>query len=439
VQITFTRCFSFAFAASEDSQVRLTVGPLTTFTWNRDAADTVFFDRAIASETGGLFGSYSSVPYRHFKKNPAVDIVEFDVQNNSDRAVVVEYYVLGEYTNMLPDSTLKPLVADTLVKRIGIGRNESGQPTGLMQPFQRVKSRYNNGPDVNNTSIFDPFAISVDLNLKTVIVSGDSIVDQNGLVDFRVNDTINSLYKLSNYYAYDDSVAEYAAGLIEPGNRIAYQFDMVSYPDTLIGFYIYFPPYALTDNQTVSYTIYRDNNGQPGEAYTEIPARTVRRLGVNEFQYVQFIPAVLIDEPRFYVGWRQPPSGRALVGLDLDNDTSEKMFINTNGSWYQNQAVNGSLMLRPVFGKGDIDDTNTGVIEDLGLSVFPNPSQGSFFIQGQFDDIKIFSVTGSGVPFSLMPGSQQTQIQLSQATPGIYVIQLVKGGRIATHKISVFQ
>jgi hypothetical protein len=85
-------------------------------------------------------------------------------------------------------------------------------------------------------------------------------------IDFRANDTVNVKYSLKDYYAYDDGVAEYAAGLTQAGNRAAYLFEMLTpLPDTLVGIDFYVPDYGLSSNMTTDFYIYKDNGGVPGE------------------------------------------------------------------------------------------------------------------------------------------------------------------------------
>src|SRR5690606_23052618 len=110
-------------------------------------------------------------------------------------------------------------------------------------------------------------------------------------IRFTTNDTLTANYVLSDYFAYDDGVAEFAAGLIEAGNLVAYEFELdTTYAlkqDTLIASDVYSPPYAITSNQTVDFFIYhedRDNPGLPGEQWLRIPSRRIQRKGLNEFQ-----------------------------------------------------------------------------------------------------------------------------------------------------------
>src|SRR5690606_3138398 len=155
---------------------------------------------------------------------------------------------------------------------------------------------------------------NIPMNRQTPI-EPDSIGDYTpnyNPIRFTTNDTVTVDYVLSSYYAYDDGIAEYGAGLLEAGNLVAYAFTLdTTYAlkqDTLIGFDIYFPPYAVTNNQTIDFLIFEDdpdNPGFPGEQLVSI-RRTVQRKGINQFQRVSFLPAVLIDKGRFYIGWRHP-------------------------------------------------------------------------------------------------------------------------------------
>jgi hypothetical protein len=174
----------------------------------------------------------------------------------------------------------------------------------------------------------------------------------------------------------------------------------------------------------------------PGEQWLRIPARPIRRKGINQFQRIAFLPALLIDEPRFFIGWKEPVAGEVVVGLDISNDTGEKIFVNTTGSWYQNVDVHGSLMVRPVFGSGVID-TSVGVEEERRSAVYPNPNTGSFYIEGAAQDITIHTLTGSAVPFKSEPDTERTEIRIISARPGLYVLRYRSGQRLRSEKIVI--
>lgn len=409
---------------------------------NRHINDVSFPDRAPASLPTSLFGVYTAVPYRHFKEaENVIDTVQFDVQNMKDQAEQSVYFaVTGKFTNVYADSTVR-IYETLLMDSTGVKRNPDGERNGVMTAFERVASEYDTGlPDPNNNDQFDSLASAVKIDLQITVISGDSTDDDRfdfQPIDFTINDTITRSFILSDYYAYDDGVAEYAAGLITAGTLVAYQFERLSSePDTLIGFDIYFPRYGLTSNQTVNFYLYEDANGRPGEVRTTI-LKGIDEKGINEFQQVRFAPALLITDRLFYIGWQQPLAGKAIVGLDVDNDTGDRIFHSSDRqTWFQNQNVKGSLMIRPVFGSGEIQRVPQGIEEELGISVYPNPSTGSFLVEGHVDEIRIIDLRGKEVSFQTDAVSNGQQITISHPS-GLYLMRIRKGKKTATQKILI--
>lgn len=411
---------------------------------NRTIDDLSFPDRAIASGLSPLFGLYTSIPYRHFIHTKQFDTVQFDVKNLSAHPSDVSYSMDGKLTNYFPDST-QTVFEKNYIQNKEIRINELGQPSNFMNAFERVRADifYDSLPDANDPQQFNPSAIGVDIDLKVRIASDDPADSAKYRpINFFVNDTVSASYHLRDYYAYDDGIAEYSAGLIQPGNMLLYQFDMLlsdELPaDTLAGIRYYFPPHAVSPNQTVTFFVYHDDNGKPGELWQTYSPRAIQQTGTNEFQELTFIPALLINEPRFYIGWRQPVEGKALIGLDINNDTGDRIFINVTGSeWELNNAVRGSLMLRPFFGHGTLEgDYNVRIEDDLSLSVFPNPSDGSFYIEGDYDQLTIYNSTGNEISFTSERSKGRSQIRLNSPS-GLYLMRIARGNLIKTHKIVI--
>jgi len=422
-------------------------GPFDT--WNldyvylnkaRSSTDDSFPERAAASAISPLFGQYTAIPYAHFRQANAISPVFFDVTNlkNDNTPVSINYRAIGTFTNYFEDDSL--VYTTTLVESEGVKGT-----TGIMFPRERTRVQLSTLPNINDPSQFHPDAEAVNIRLKMKVISSDSIETDRVKfepVNLQVNDTVSATYTLADYYAYDDGIAEYAASLIEPGSMLAYQFDVAIppdtlslRPDTLIAFDIHFVPYGITSNQTVTFYIFGDKAGQPGDILQTISSQRIESKGLNEFQRITWIPAILIRQPKFYIGWKQPVAGNALVGLDIDNDSGGKIFVNTNSQWYQNQAVTGSLMLRPVFGSGEVGPT-VGIEDPVNFSLYPNPNSGKFYIEGQFDEFRIMTVTGVEIPFRAEKANNRTYVEISRPS-GLYIIRFVKDRVVHTKKIVV--
>jgi hypothetical protein len=420
---------------------------------NRNINDLSFPDRALSTQLGPLFGEYRSIPRNHFFSNDQLTPPAFEIQNMKNVPSSYNFRTEGFFssTDLDTDVTLPPY--KTIISNVNAVDN-------VLLANEHKAVQLDTLPDINDPQQF-PVDAGIDstiIRLTIALQSRDNIplnkvapVEPDSTGDytqnyspirFTTNDTLTADYVLSSYYAYDDGVAEYAAGLIESGNLVAYEFEMefdsttAVKQDTLIGFDIYFPPYAITSNQTVDFFIYHDEGGIPGDVWLRIPSKPVLRKGVNQFQRIEFLPALLINEKKFYIGWKEPVAGEVVVGLDLSNDTGEKMFVNTNGTWYRNDEVTGSLMLRPVFGSGIID-SSVGVEEEHGFSVYPNPNRGLFYIEGETLDLEVVSMTGERIPYELSSGNGRSEIKVNTQVPGLYLLRYRQGAAMRSKKIII--
>jgi hypothetical protein len=174
----------------------------------------------------------------------------------------------------------------------------------------------------------------------------------------------------------------------------------------------------------------------PGDEWLRIPSKRVERKGINQFQRIEFLPALLIDEKKFYIGWKEPLAGEVVVGLDMSNDTGGKIFVNTDGTWYQNQEVTGSLMLRPVFGSGIID-SSVGVEEENSFSIYPNPNHGIFYIEGEVRDLDIFSMNGEKISYDSSSEDDRTRVRMATDVPGLYLLRYRQGSLIRSKKVII--
>ena len=412
---------------------------------NRTAEDRFLPDRSIISTLTNMFSGYRSIPYHHFLENRMVSSPTFDVFNIQNDTSTLSYSTAGTFIHFKDGVASIPYVVDPLG---GAGTSPIDGATGVIFQRQRKTVTLQYVPDANDASQFDENADSVLVSLKVQLFTGDTFNPETGEfandydpakfqpLDFRSNDTLRADYLLANYYGYDDGNAEYSVGLTAFGNRAAYQFDMLlAAPDTLIGFDIYYPDYGITNNLTVDFTVYNDDSGLPGISLYTLPSYTIQRNGLNKFEKVRFGDPFLV-ESRFYIGWKAPVGGTFKVGLDTNNDSGAKLFVNTNGTWIQNTDILGSVMIRPVFGGSD--NIITGLQEEeLQSQIFPNPNEGKFFVPNTFEILDVSSVTGQHIEFMTTSYDDRQLVQLATTSGGLYIIKLRSGTTIFSSKIVV--
>ena len=120
------------------------------------------------------------------------------------------------------------------------------------------------------------------------------------------------------------------------------------------------------------------------------------------------------------------------MGLDKNNDTSEKIYYKIDNKWFQNDVIKGSLMIRPVFGKSNY--VLTGVESEKikkSISIFPNPSGGIFNLSNKVENIIVYSIDGKIVKRI----NDTDRINLQEFKNGYYVIQIEDNNRIEKHKL----
>ena len=195
--------------------------------------------------------------------------------------------------------------------------------------------------------------------------------------------------------------------------------------DTLTDVQIYFP------------------NTESNQADQSVRLKIWSRLGENEFvnhNQIIFINAsdsldkfttyplskALLVADSLFIGIQQTGQVPIFIGLDKSQDTGDRIFFNTSGTWEANTRVQGSLMLRPSF--GSTDDIITGIEEkpEKPLSLYPNPvSSPRVYLEGSLESIthiQVFDIAGRVLPSKF--DKSRKVIEFSAANRGIYVIKL---------------
>ncbi|HXA01019.1 MAG TPA: hypothetical protein VNW99_03470, partial [Cytophagaceae bacterium] len=294
---------------------------------NRTVTDSTHRDLAISAIPVSILKNYTAIPYKDFFRFKSLKdsghYVIKNLQNTIDQlSTNSNSMIKDEFTNhffqTIPISPPSPNVPALAVEALSF-KIDSSTIVNLSHP---VKLKY--------------------------LISGSTSDDVTFGADYRTNDSASSYNMLDNYYAYDDSSAEWGAGLnsYDAEMAIKYVLTKASTPDTLIGVDIYFP-HILTERSGEPFvlTVWRSIN----------PDNIIRQQSIalsytNSNQFKRFmLDSILIVSDSFYVGYVQHSNYYVPIGFDKNTDSHTNVFYNTYGAWLPFPEA-GSFMIRPVFG-----------------------------------------------------------------------------------------
>jgi hypothetical protein len=192
--------------------------------------------------------------------------------------------------------------------------------------------------------------------------------------------------------------------------------------DTIIAVDLFFPKFGDETNQNIQLHILGALTGNQSDYLFQkvIPVERSNRNDKTIFKRVD-IPGGVVVKNTFYLGRTLTSAAEIPIGLDANNDSGEKIFVNSSGSWIQNKTLKGSLMIRPIFGKPK--DLTTRVTESVSARPFPNPTQQRFFLPNEATVIQLYTVTGSSVSFEQTDGFDHKEITIIHPVPGLYLVR----------------
>jgi hypothetical protein len=368
---------------------------------NSTLADTIIDDIAIMEPVESFLIDYTAVPWDHYSNLPNPNTVmqaskDLKVRNNHTSAK------LQNSGGLIVDGSSFSLPVLTPNWEVGVNIYNFGVAT-LPYVFPQVVAG-------DTMASFD-----VKVNVAT---SSTNIYD--------INDTTYFTQEFKNFYAYDDGTAETAYGFEVFNAELAYKFEAYE-ADELAGVLMKFiPSNENISNNIFLLTLWADDNGQPGEIIYQddyfSPHYPNYAGNKGEYQYYKFNNDQFIPVPKiFYVGWEQIDNDMLYIGMDLNNDNSDKIFYNTGGAW-TNTVYQGSLIIRPVFSTG-LDGTLK--VEDVFdenqlITIYPNPTNNIVNLSGlnSTDKVEIKDLSGRIIYLS----DAETSISLNDFSNGIYVV-----------------
>lgn len=378
---------------------------------NIDPQTYELIDVAIVHPQVSLLDRYTAMPWTHFSANPAshmaqtLDVVQGNL--NEDRNIVSGYRVLYNDIEQFDEPSL-------YLNTTGNGFSDFTSNF----PINTAPASYIYDSSVNDTCAY------FDVEIYT-----NTTPDQN-----RWNDTLHFQQEFLNYYAYDDGSAERVYALQNAqGGQLAVKYQ-TAVPDTLIGLFMYFSPFAEdVSGDTFLLRAWGDNEGTPGDELAEnfeFQYPTYYTSGPNVFGYYEYDNPIAVDGT-FYVGWVQNTNAELNIGLDKagTSNTSNLFYTTGIGSSWSLSTVEGSVMIRPVFKAGKSEVWN-GIeeSENAEFIAYPNPTNGRITIEstsfGMIGAMSLYDLSGrlvEAVPASLQ---NKQSIDISMLPSGIYVLHV---------------
>ncbi|MBC5992438.1 T9SS type A sorting domain-containing protein [Pontibacter cellulosilyticus] len=266
-----------------------------------------------------------------------------------------------------------------------------------------------------------------------ILVHGVRLITNEADPLQRANDSTQRKTVFANYYAYDDGTAE--ASFSFPGSsstQVAQRFDL-NQPDQVSAFRIYFPRVRTNlAGTSLTFKVWADNNGVPGEILHQQNFQIQYSDKLNEFYEVQLSKPVPVSGS-FYIGWQQPGNLFVNVGFDRNEVATGRRFLFTTlNQWTQDTQLQGAIMMRPV-----LVGEALGLAEEMEaarIKVFPNPADGRIYIEGEYDNLRIYTVTGQQV-YQHKYKTESEPIDLKSLAPGFYTLRIQTRKAIITKKI----
>lgn len=402
---------------------------------NRSSGDSTYFDHAITTlPSSPLLGLYA-VPADQFRS--AAPLLSgsgsFGFYNLEPPALVqpIDYYI--SLVNPASNSIVTWLNQKTAMGPL--------PPKGLER--RTTTSAPLNTADVvealgDRDSLVLDFRVFLDtgdtLLIKQISPLGDTTYHEH--IDLRSNDASSIRLTFHDYLAYDDGTAEYAAGINQSRGQLAYKVAALA-PDTLTAIDMFFPRIApFAEGQPLDVLVWKTLSNINPVLLVSQRVSIQYTDSLDKFVRYEFEAPVIVKDT-FFIGYRQYTDNFVGIGLDKNNNTGDRVYYNTGNGWVQNDRTDGSLMIRPVFGKADAVPI-TGVDDESAPApiIYPNPSTGLIYFPVKPENLQVSDLSGKIVlRGTAQPSSASFEADLSHLPKGLYFVHYIYRNQRHTFKL----
>lgn len=385
------------------------------FAAGRSIHDTSVGDPATTTQPQPFLTDYTAMPYRQFIASPA-----------TEKAPNVTYVARANNSTVvnIPDGFRTVLQLSGATIGSGNGTLTIG---ALGETFRAFP---------NNVAQPPPGAPNARVVFENRFFFGDV-----GGSNRRMNDTILRETVFDNYLAYDDGTAErsYYLNLFAtlPG-KVAIEHRL-NVADTLRGVSVLFGQQVPSaSSKFFTAVVYRSLAGIDGATADDVvfqqeflqPSFTDT---VNAPQVYPFAVPVAMPAGKFYIGLIQPAlsgSDSLYYALDVNRQGSNHMYFNVLNVW-ENSLVSGALMVRPLLGAAlpqSIADVGAKS-DESSFFLYPNPGHDAFRISGIKTGLASYRIMDAQGREVITGAARDGEtIHVAPLSPGVYFVQLARGG-----------
>jgi hypothetical protein len=228
-----------------------------------------------------------------------------------------------------------------------------------------------------------------------------------------------------DYYALDDGSAEASIQLNSKNYQMAQLF-RINGGHYMTGIDMYIPNLAQNSGSKNITLLVLDSINGLNITYDILLAQNVLvnpSTDLNQFQRFTFEQPVFV-EGVIYVGYREENDEVVSVGFDKNTNSATQLFYNQSGSWELNTTLEGSVMIRPVFGDTDGVLANRPKAKNTSIRIWPNPNKGILYVSEDFDALNIYGLNGQ-LKYQMKAGFNGQAVQLPTMPDGLYIVEII--------------
>ncbi|WP_190277358.1 T9SS type A sorting domain-containing protein [Taibaiella lutea] len=378
---------------------------------NRNRFDTVLHDLAFTADPEFLLNDFTSMPFRHFKTNPA----NFLASNT-----------IAHLQNNGPNNLAFTVHYDS--KDVASGSGLGSSNTNItISPFNTGTATMS----VYNAATFNP----PNPNDRVVFEQKFNCAAQypNESLD---NDTIIRQQVFDNYFAYDDGTAELSYFLnlaVNAPGATAIEYALYQ-PDTIRGVAIRFATTLPSQSyKNFSLAVMRDiafNGGTDQTVYQENFLTPAYIDTINAFYIYNFSQPVIMNPGVFYISIIQPAGGISdslQIALDANRVGGNHRYFKVGVSWESSQ-LEGALMVRPMVGAALVLGVKDPKEANIDFQLYPNPA-------GQYLNIRTEAAISNKARYEIVNAigrkyredklDTQHNIDIRELPAGIYFFRII--------------